>query len=74
MRSDHEWLRLLDRQRAGLADETDNLYACRLAGYAEDEARGMVLQALQLYRASLEVAPVGVVRVHLSRWADPGQP
>lgn len=61
MRSDHEWLLLLERQASLLDSATDYLYACREAGTGADEARALFAQALQVYRASLEVAPLHVV-------------
>lgn len=61
MRSDHEWLRLLERQAADLDACSDYLYACREAGTGVDEARGAFSQALQLYRGTLEVCPLHLV-------------
>ena len=61
MRSDHEWLLLLGRQADLLDAATDYLYACRESGTGVEDARGMFAQALQLYRGTLEVAPLHVV-------------
>lgn len=65
MRSDHEWLRLLGRQRALLLSELDHYYACRAAGLAGDYDASTAAQALQLYRATIEVCPTHVLRAHL---------
>lgn len=61
MRSDHEWLRLLERQASDLDACSDYLFACREAGSGVEDARAAFSQALQLYRGTLEVCPLRLV-------------
>lgn len=61
MRSDHEWLLLLERQASLLDSCTDYLYACREAGTGVEDARSMFNQSLQMYRATLEACPLHLV-------------